>query len=76
LIASGDTATPAKIAALHVVCVGHGPHRSSTPRGQRPTNVSRPCVNYFTQSAQIRHAVAWIPLLGWACSRLMRRDRR
>ena len=28
LIASGDTATLAKIAALHVVCVGHGPHRS------------------------------------------------
>ncbi len=28
LIASGDAATLAKIAALHVVCVGHGPHRS------------------------------------------------
>jgi hypothetical protein len=26
LIASGDAATLAKIAALHVVCVGHGPH--------------------------------------------------
>jgi len=28
LIASGDAATLAKIAALHVVRVGHGPHRS------------------------------------------------
>jgi hypothetical protein len=28
LIASGDTASLAKIAALRVVCVGHGPHRS------------------------------------------------
>jgi len=28
LIALGDTATLAKIAALRVVCVGHGPHRS------------------------------------------------
>jgi hypothetical protein len=28
LIASGDAATLAKIAALHVVCVRHGPHRS------------------------------------------------
>jgi hypothetical protein len=28
LTASGDTATLAKIATLHVVCVGHGPHRS------------------------------------------------
>src|SRR5262249_5259161 len=27
-IASGDVAMLAKIAALHVVCVGHGPHRS------------------------------------------------
>ena len=61
LIASDDTATLAKIAALHVVYVGHGPHRSSTPHLQRPTSVSRPCVNYFTQSVQIRHAVVWIP---------------
>ena len=60
LIASSHAATLAKIAALHVVCVGHGPHRSSTPHLQRPTSVSRPCVNYFTQSAQIRHAVVWI----------------
>ena len=28
LITSGDTATLAKVAALRVVCVGHGPHRS------------------------------------------------
>jgi hypothetical protein len=28
LITSDDTATLAKIAALRVVCVGHGPHRS------------------------------------------------
>jgi len=28
LIASRDTATLAKIAALHVGCIGHGPHRS------------------------------------------------
>jgi hypothetical protein len=28
LIESGDAATLAKITALHVVCVGHGPHRS------------------------------------------------
>ena len=28
LIECGDAATLAKIAALHVVCVGHGPHRS------------------------------------------------
>src|SRR5262249_502401 len=30
-IASGDVATLAKIAALHVVCVGHGLHRSCDP---------------------------------------------
>src|SRR5262249_31810577 len=60
LIASSHAATLAKIAALHVVCTGHGPHRSSTPHLQRSTSVSRPCVNYFTQSAQIRHAVVWI----------------
>src|SRR5215471_15790571 len=30
-IASGDVATLAKIAALHVVCVVHGPHRSCDP---------------------------------------------
>jgi hypothetical protein len=69
LIASSHAATLAKIAALHVVCVGHDPHRSSTPHLQRPTSVSRPCVNYFTQSAQIRHAVVWLPLLGRARSR-------
>jgi hypothetical protein len=57
LIASGDAATLAKIAALQVGCVGHGPHRSSTPYWQRPTSVCTPCVNYFTQSVQIRHAV-------------------
>src|SRR6516164_5672258 len=60
LIVSSHAATLAKIAALHEVCVRHGPHRSSTPHLQRPTSVSRPCVNYFTQSAQIRHAVVWI----------------
>src|SRR5215831_1847900 len=48
-IASGDVATLAKIAALHVV--------RETPDGQRPTSVSPPCVNYFTQPAQIRHAM-------------------
>src|SRR5207248_10953355 len=32
LITSGHTATLAKIAALRVVCVGHGPHRSGNPR--------------------------------------------
>src|SRR5437899_10343454 len=31
LIASGDAAMLAKIAALHVVCVGHGPHRNPVP---------------------------------------------
>src|SRR5262249_58597951 len=31
---------------------------------QRPTSVSRPCVNYFTQLAQIRHAVVWTPSFG------------
>src|SRR5262249_51005765 len=76
LIASGDAATLAKIAELHVVGVGHGPRRSSTLHRQRPTSVSRPRVNYFTQSAQIRHAVVWIPLLGRAPSRCMRRDPR
>src|SRR5262249_6696546 len=60
LIASSHAATLAKIGALHVVCIGHGPHRSSPPHLQRSTSVSRPCVNYFTQSAQIRHAVVWI----------------
>src|SRR6516165_9239145 len=64
LIVSSHAATLAKIAALHVVCVGHGPHRSSTPHLQRPTSVSRPCVNYFTQLAQIRHAVVWTPSFG------------
>src|SRR6516165_3912853 len=37
LIASSHAATLAKIAALHVVCVGHDPHRSST----RMCNVPR-----------------------------------
>src|SRR5215469_6586652 len=69
LIASSHAATLAKIAPLHVVCVGHGPQRSSTPHLQRPTSASPPCVNYFTQSVQIRHAVVWIPLLGRARSR-------
>src|SRR5262249_27031827 len=69
LIASNHAATLAKIAALHVVCVGHDPHRSSAPHLQRPTSVSRPCVNYFTQSVKIRHAVVWIPLLERARSR-------
>src|SRR5215469_5426540 len=27
------------------------------PDGHRPTSVSSPCVNCFTQSAQIRHAI-------------------
>src|SRR5215831_10051508 len=53
-IASGDVATLAKIAALHLVWV----HTDrETPDGQRPTSVLPPCVNYFTQPAQIRHAI-------------------
>ena len=56
-IASGDVATLAKIAALHLVCVGLGPTDRETPDGQRPTSVLPPCVNYFTQPAQIRHAI-------------------
>ena len=42
-IASGDVATLAKIADVV----------RETPDGQR----SPPCVNYFTQPAQIRHAI-------------------
>src|SRR5262245_23504065 len=52
LIASSHAATLAKIAALHVVCVGHDPHRSSTPHLQRPTSVSAPmCELLHTVSA-------------------------
>jgi hypothetical protein len=49
-MASGDVATLAKIAALHLCA-------SDMVDGQRPTSVSPPCVNCFTQSAQIRHAI-------------------
>ena len=49
-IASGDVATLAKIAALHLCA-------SDMVDGQRPTSVSPPGVNCFTQSAQIRHAM-------------------
>src|SRR5262245_55385931 len=33
------------------------PINREAPDGQRPTSVSPPCVNYFTQPAQIRHAI-------------------
>src|SRR6516164_9107681 len=59
LIVSSHAATLAQIAALHVVCVGHGPHRSSSPRLRRPTSAVRPREVCVTQLAQIRHAVVW-----------------